>query len=152
MQFYEVYHIGCYIAFVSVTVVYTITYYIVKYVYKMQISLTFIARLRRKRVSVPISWIHAPCFEHEYTNILQIYSTQSRVLYNIRYGISHLGTIWYVIKRLSFIPSQQQRKEDTFCALELARIEPKPPVPEEQGIPAFSKVCYLLYRYHITIY
>ncbi len=32
---------------------------------------------------------------------------------------------------------RQRRKEGTFCASDLAGIEPTPPAPKEQGIPAF---------------
>jgi hypothetical protein len=43
---------------------------------------------------------------------------------------------WYSEKKkgLSFISNRQRRKEGTFCASELAGIEPTPPAPEEQGI------------------
>ncbi len=43
-------------------------------------------------------------------------------------------------KGLSFISNRQRRKEGTFCASELAGIEPTPPAPEEQGMRAF--VCF----------
>ena len=44
---------------------------------------------------------------------------------------------WIMIKKgLSFISNRQRRKEGTFCASELAGIEPTPPAPEEQGMPA----------------
>jgi hypothetical protein len=36
-------------------------------------------------------------------------------------------------KGLSFISNRQRRKEGTFCASELAGIEPTPPAPVEQG-------------------
>ena len=39
---------------------------------------------------------------------------------------------------LSFISNRQLRKEGTFCASELAGIDPMPPSPEEQGMPAFA--------------
>jgi hypothetical protein len=38
-------------------------------------------------------------------------------------------------KGLSFISNRQRRKEGTFCASELAGIEPTPPAPEEQAKP-----------------
>ncbi len=41
-------------------------------------------------------------------------------------------------KKLSFISNRQRRKEGTFCASELVWIEPTPPAPEEQGMPAFA--------------
>ena len=41
-------------------------------------------------------------------------------------------------KGLSFISNRQRRKEGTFSASELAGIEPTPPAPEEQGMPAFA--------------
>jgi hypothetical protein len=40
-----------------------------------------------------------------------------------------------VKKGLSFISNGQRRKEGTFCASELASIEPTPPAPKEQGMP-----------------
>jgi hypothetical protein len=49
-------------------------------------------------------------------------------------------------KGLSFISNRQRRKrrkEGTFCASELAGIEPTPPAPEEQGMPAFTKTLYI---------
>jgi hypothetical protein len=42
------------------------------------------------------------------------------------------------LKGLSFISNHHRRKEGTFCALEVAGIEPKQPAPEEQDIPAFA--------------
>jgi hypothetical protein len=39
---------------------------------------------------------------------------------------------------LSFISDRQRRKKEKFRAPELAGIEPTPPAPEEQGMPAFS--------------
>jgi hypothetical protein len=41
-------------------------------------------------------------------------------------------------KGLSFISYRQWRKEGTFCASELAGIEPTPPAPENKGMPAFG--------------
>jgi hypothetical protein len=39
---------------------------------------------------------------------------------------------------LSFASNRQRRREVTFCASELAGIEPTPPATEEQGMPAFA--------------
>jgi hypothetical protein len=45
----------------------------------------------------------------------------------------------YLVKGVRFISNRQRpRKEGTLCALELARIEPTPPAPKEQGIPALT--------------
>jgi hypothetical protein len=43
-------------------------------------------------------------------------------------------------KGLSFVSNRQRRKEGTFCASELAGIEPAPPAPEEQGMRAFRQL------------
>jgi hypothetical protein len=43
-------------------------------------------------------------------------------------------------KGLSIISNRQRRKEGTFCASELAGIEPTPPAPEEQGMCAFRQL------------
>jgi hypothetical protein len=43
-------------------------------------------------------------------------------------------------KGLSFISNRQRRKEGTFCASELAGIEPTPSAPEEQGTPALNQL------------
>ncbi len=43
-----------------------------------------------------------------------------------------------ISKGLSFISNRQRRKECTFCASELAGIEPTLLAPDKQGMPAFA--------------
>ncbi len=50
---------------------------------------------------------------------------------------------FYWIKGLSFISNRQRRKEGTFCASQLAGIEPTPPAPEEQDIFKYITMQYV---------
>jgi hypothetical protein len=43
-----------------------------------------------------------------------------------------------IIKGPSLISNRLRRKEGTFCASGLAGIEPTPPAPEAQNMPAFA--------------
>jgi hypothetical protein len=57
---------------------------------------------------------------------------------NCEWFIEKLGVAYH--KGLSFISNRQRRKEGTFCASELSGIEPTPPAPNEQGMPAFANL------------